>query len=229
MKKEKIMIMLVLIVVALTGCAKSADPKEVATAFVNNVIYDRDKEQAEKFFYQLDAPTKADLIQDFTELFGLSKAQATELVTIYQERLEKETSFSVEVTESDTKKQAVDVRVTGLDQTNFDQLIDQQTNQELVQWLKEKGYNEITTLEDIDNMTDENQLNAILKELTSLKEEDLNKIQFEALKKTFKELKATKEPKIIHLEMEPDKKEKKYWLIIEEEKRFNELLDAFQG
>lgn len=162
-------------------------------------------------------------------MFGLSKEQAKELVTIYQDRLEKETSFSIKVKNSKSKKQEVEVTVTGLDQTTFDQVIDQKTDEELVQWLKNKGYDTIGKLDDIDKLSDEKQLNGILKELDALKEEDLNQIQFEALKKTFKELKASKESKTIHLELEPDKKEQKYWTIIDEEKRFNELLDAFQG
>ncbi|WP_348920852.1 hypothetical protein [Enterococcus rotai] len=229
MKKKRIIMMLAFIVVVFTGCAKNADPKDVATAFINNVIYDRDKEAGENYFYQLDAPSQEDLTQDFSELFGLSKEQAKELVTIYQERLEKETSFSVKVKNSKAKKQEVEVTVTGLDQTAFDQVIDQKTDEELVQWLKNKGYDMIGKLDDIDKISDEKQLNGILKELDALKDEDLNQIQFEALKKTFKELKASKESKTIHLELEPDKKEQKYWVIIDEEKRFNELLDAFQG
>ncbi|MGX7137338.1 hypothetical protein RV15_GL000316 [Enterococcus silesiacus] len=221
--------MLAFIVVVFTGCAKNADPKDVATAFINNVIYERDKEEAEKYFYQLDAPSQADLIQDFSELFDLSKEQAKELVTIYQEQLEKETSFSVKMKDSQAKKQEAEVTVTGLDQTNFDQIIDQKTDEELVQWLKNKGYETIKQLEDIDKISDEKQLNGILKELNALTDKDLNQIQFEALKKTFKELKAAKEPRTIHFELELDKKEKKYWIIVDEEKRFNELLDAFQG
>ncbi|ALS02927.1 hypothetical protein ATZ33_16530 [Enterococcus silesiacus] len=229
MKNKRIIIMLAFIVVVFTGCAKNADPKDVATAFINNVIYERDKEEAEKYFYQLDAPSQADLIQDFSELFDLSKEQAKELVTIYQEQLEKETSFSVKMKDSQAKKQEAEVTVTGLDQTNFDQIIDQKTDEELVQWLKNKGYETIKQLEDIDKISDEKQLNGILKELNALTDKDLNQIQFEALKKTFKELKAAKEPRTIHFELELDKKEKKYWIIVDEEKRFNELLDAFQG
>ncbi len=229
MKNKRIIIMLAFIVVVFTGCAKNADPKEVATAFINNVIYERDKEEAEKYFYQLDAPSQEDLIQDFSELFELSKEQAKEVVTIYQERLEKETSFTVKMKDSQAKKQEAEVAVIGLDQTKFDQIIDQKTDEELVQWLKNKGYDTIKKLDDIDKITDEKQLNGILKELNALTDKDLNQIQFEALKKTFKELKAAKEPRIIHLELEPDKKEKKYWIIVDEEKRFNELLDAFQG
>lgn len=229
MKKEKIIIMFALIVVVLTGCSKGADPKEVATVFINNVIYERDKEKADSYFYKLDAPNQEDLIQDFSELFDLSKEQAKELVVIYQERLDKETSFSVKMKENTTKKHEAEVTVTGLDQTKFDQMIDQKTDQELVQWLNDKGYDKLKTIDDIDKISDEKQLNAILKALTSLKDSDLNQIQFEALKKTFQELKAAKEPKTIQLELEPDKKEKKYWIIVDEEERFNELLDAFQG
>lgn len=229
MKKKRIIIILAFIVVVLTGCAKNADPKDVATAFINNVIYGKDKEAAEQYFYQLDAPSEADLIQDFSELFKLSKEQAKELVEIYQERLEKETHFSITMNDSTSKKQEATVTVTGLDQTKFDQMIDQKTDEELVKWLQNKGYDKLKKLDDIDNISDEKQLNGILNELNALKDKDLNQIQFEALKEAFKELKAAEKPKTIRLELEPDKKEKKYWTIIDEEKRFNELLDAFQG
>ncbi|MGX7245946.1 hypothetical protein ACWOC1_13970 [Enterococcus quebecensis] len=229
MKKQKVFIMLVFMVVVLTGCAKSADPKDVTTAFINNAIYGIDKEEAEKYFYKLEVPSQADLVRDFSELFDLSKEQAEELVTIYQERLEKETSFSVKIKDTTSKKQKAQVSVTGLDQTKFDQIVDQNTDEELVQWLKKKGHDKINHLDDIDKISDEKQLNDILKELNTLNDKDLNQIQFEALKKTFKELKAASKPKTIHLELEPDKKEKKYWIIVDEEKRFNELLDAFQG
>lgn len=229
MKKKRIIIILAFIVVVLTGCANNANPKEVATAFINNVIYGQDKEAAEKYFYQLDAPSEKDLIQDFSELFDLSKEQAKELAAIYQERLEKETSFSIKMNDRTGKKQEAQVTVIGLDSAKFDQIIDQKTDEELILWLKKKGYDTIRTIEDIDKISDENQLNGILKELDTLNDKDLNQIQFEALKKTFKELKADKEPKTIHLELEPDKKEKNYWIIVDEEKRFNELLDAFQG
>ncbi|WP_207694653.1 hypothetical protein DOK67_0000443 [Enterococcus sp. DIV0212c] len=229
MKKMGIVIMLAFIVIVLNGCTKPTDPKNVATAFINNVIYHKDAELAEQCFYQIDAPTQADLMQDFSELFDLSKEQAQELVTIYQECLEKETSFSIEMKDSNSKGQEAEVTIIGLDQTNFDQLIDQKTEEELGQWLKNRGYEKIDHLEDIDKISDEKQLNSILKELAELKDEDLNQIQFEALKKTFKELKATKEPTTIHLELLPDEKEKKYWRIVDEETRFNELLDAFQG
>lgn len=224
------MSMLILIVIVFTGCTnKTADPKDVTTAFINNVIYGKDNEDAEKYFYQLDAPSQADMVEDFSELFGLSKEQAKELVSVYQERLDKETSFSVKIKESKSEKKEAQVTVTGLDQTNFDQTIDQKTDEELLQWLKNKGYDMLGKLDDIDKISDEKQLNGILKELETLTDEDLNQIQFEALKKTFKELKAAKESKTIRLELEPDKKEKKYWLIVEEEKQFSELLDAFQG
>ncbi|MBO0444850.1 hypothetical protein JZO78_00715 [Enterococcus ureilyticus] len=230
MKKKRIISMLILIVVVFTGCtSKTADPKDVATTFINNVIYRKDKDDAEKYFYKLDAPSQTDMVEDFSELFDLSKEQAKELVSIYQEQLDKETSFSVNIKESKSEKKEAQVTVTGLDQTNFDQTIDQKTDEELVQWLKNKGHDQLEKLDDIDKISDEKQLNGILKELDALKDEDLNQIQFEALKKTFKELKAAKEPKTIRLELEPDKKEKKYWLILEEEKRFSELLDAFQG
>lgn len=76
--------------------------------------------------------------------------------------------------------------MTGLDQTKFDQMIDQKIHQELVQWLNDKGYDKLKTIDDIDKISDEKQLNAILKELTSLKDSDLNQIQFEALKRLFK-------------------------------------------
>ena len=229
MKIKRIVIILAFIVVVLTGCTKNANPKEVATAVINNVIYDKDKEAAEKYFYQLDAPSHVDLVQDFSELFDISKEQAKELVAIYQERLEKETSFSIKMKDSTSKKQEAQVTITGLDQTTFDQTVDQKIDEELVQWLKNKGYDTIEKLDDIDKISDEKELNEVLKELNALTDQDLNQFQFEALKKTFKELKAAKKPKTIHLELKPDKKEKKYWIIVDEEKRFNELLDAFQG
>ncbi|OEG11625.1 hypothetical protein BCR21_10065 [Enterococcus ureasiticus] len=229
MKIKRIVIMLAFIVVVLTGCAKNADPKDVATAFINNVIYDREKEAAEKYFYQLGAPSQADLVQDFSELFDISKEQAKELVAIYQERLDKETSFSIKMKDSNSNRQEAQVTITGLDQTTFDQTIEQKTDEELVRWLKNKGYDTIEKLDDIDKISDEKQLNGILKELNAITDKDLNQFQFEALKKAFKDLKAAKKPKTIHLQLEPDKKEKKYWIIVDEEKCFNELLDAFQG
>ncbi|MEI5994635.1 hypothetical protein [Candidatus Enterococcus mansonii] len=229
MKNKRIIIMLAFAVVIFAGCQKNADPKDVAAVFVNNIIYDKDHEKAETYFYQLDAPGQAELIEDFSELFELSKEQAKELVLIYQERLEKETKFSVKIKDSDKKRQKVDILVTGLDQKTFDQNLDKKADEELVQYLKNKGYDSINQLDDIDKISDEQQLNNILKELNALTDKDLNQIQFEALKKAMKELKASNESKTIHLELEPDKKEKKYWKIIDEEERFTELLNAFQG
>ncbi|MCA5012287.1 MULTISPECIES: hypothetical protein [unclassified Enterococcus] len=229
MKKQRIIIMLILIVVVFTSCTKNADPKDVTTTFINNVIYGKDKEKAEKYFYDLDAPTQSDLVQDFSELFDLSETQAEELVEIYQQKLENETSFSVKMKEESDKKSEAEVTITGLDQSTFDQVVDKKTDEELVSWLQNKGYDQIKTLDDIDKLTDEKQLNKLLKELNGLKDEDLNQIQFEALKKTFKELKAAPKSKTIHIELGQDKKEKKYWKVKDEEKSFNELLDAFQG
>jgi PBP1b-binding outer membrane lipoprotein LpoB len=229
MKKKRIIILLALIVVVFTGCTNSADPKEVTTAFVNNVIYAKDKENGEKYFYDLDVPNQKELVDDFSELFGLTKKQAKELAEIYQEKLDQETSFSVKMKNDTTKKYEAMITVTGLDQSKFDQIVDKKADEELVVWLQSKGYDTIKSLDDIDKLTDEKQLNDLLNELSKLKDKDLDRIQFEALKKTFKELKAGSKPKTIHIELEQDKKEKKYWKIIDEEKRFDELLEAFQG
>ncbi|MBO0468788.1 hypothetical protein JZO73_14895 [Enterococcus plantarum] len=229
MKIKRIVIIFALIVVILTGCAKNADSKDVATTFINNVIYDTDNEEAEKYFYQLDAPSQNDLIQDFSELFDVSKEQAKDLVEIYQERLNEETSFSVKMKDSSSNKYKAQVKVTGLDQRAFNQTLDKKTDEELVKWLRDKGYDTVKHIEDIDKISDEKQLKGILNELNELTEKDHNQLQFEALKEAFKELKASKETKTIYLELEPDKKEKKYWIIVDEEKRYGELLDAFQG
>ncbi|MFD2306771.1 hypothetical protein [Enterococcus termitis] len=229
MKKKRIIILLALIVVVFTGCTNSADPKEVTTAFINNVIYGKDKENGEKYFYDLDVSNQKGLIDDFSELFGLTEKQAKELAEIYQEKLDEETSFSVKMKNDKTKKYEAVITVTGLDQSKFDQIVDKKTDEELVVWLQSKGYDTIKSLDDIDKLTDEKQLNDLLNELSKLKDKDLDRIQFEALKKTFKELKAGSKPKTIHIELEQDKKEKKYWKIIDEEKRFDELLEAFQG
>ncbi|MFD1900577.1 hypothetical protein GQR36_12355 [Enterococcus termitis] len=218
--------MLALIVVVFTGCTNSADPKEVTTAFINNVIYGKDKENGEKYFYDLDVSNQKGLIDDFSELFGLTEKQAKELAEIYQEKLDEETSFSVKMKNDKTKKYEAVITVTGLDQSKFDQIVDKKTDEELVVWLQSKGYDTIKSLDDIDKLTDEKQLNDLLNELSKLKDKDLDRIQFEALKKTFKELKAGSKPKTIHIELEQDKKEKKYWKIIDEEKRFDELLDT---
>lgn len=222
-------LLLACLIFLLAGCGKSADPAEVVTAFIENTIYYQESEEAETYFYRLEGNQKSDLVEDFKTGFDLSEEQAEALAGVYIDTLSAETQFSTRLVKEEKGNYVVEVSVSGLDQSGFDQSLEQHTDDALIGYLQENGHPEIHSMDDLDTVAEEQQLQQLSDTFSSMSDEAYAQIAYEALTLAFQDLTAAQDKQQLQISVQRDEKEEKYWQIVDEEEAFEALLSAFQG